>query len=208
VVNGVPIFAKGANWIPADSFPARISDEHLEYLVRSAADVHQNMLRVWGGGFYEEERFYDLCDRYGILVWQDFVFSCSIYPLTDEAFVESVHAEVIKNIRRLRHRASLALWCSNNEMEWNWAAWGWDVPGVEDLKPAYDRFFHHALPEWCATEDPDHPYWPSSPSSDVPFQEPNARDRGDAHYWDVWHGRKPFTSYRHQFPRSMTGTPS
>ncbi len=90
VVNGVPIFAKGSNWIPADSFPTRISDAYLEGLIRSAAESHQNMLRVWGGGFYEEERFYDLCDRYGILVWQDFIFSCSIYPLDDPAFVENV----------------------------------------------------------------------------------------------------------------------
>jgi beta-mannosidase len=114
VVNGVPIFAKGSNWIPAEAFPTRISDEHLEGLIRSAAETHQNMLRVWGGGFYEEERFYDLCDRYGILVWQDFIFSCSVYPLDEPDFVENVRVEVIESIRRLRHRASLALWCGNN----------------------------------------------------------------------------------------------
>ena len=108
VVNGQPIFAKGSNWIPADSFPTRISDASLEELIRSAAQTHQNMLRVWGGGFYEEERFYDLCDRYGILVWQDFIFSCSIYPLDEADFLENVRIEVIENIRRLRHRASLA----------------------------------------------------------------------------------------------------
>lgn len=113
---GVPIFAKGANWIPADSFPTRISDAHLEHLIRSAASAHMNMLRVWGGGFYEEDRFYDLCDRYGLLVWQDFVFSCSIYP-DDGTFFENVRVEAVENVRRLRHRASLALWCGNNEME-------------------------------------------------------------------------------------------
>ena len=121
VVNGVPIFAKGANWIPADSFPTRITDEALEDLIRAAAETHQNMLRVWGGGFYEEEHFYDLCDRYGILVWQDFIFSCSIYPLDDPEFLENVRIETVENVRRLRHRASLALWCGNNEMEW--AGW-------------------------------------------------------------------------------------
>jgi len=204
VVNGVPIFGKGSNWIPADSFPTRISDEHLEGLVRDAAATHQNMLRVWGGGFYEEERFYDLCDRYGILVWQDFVFSCSIYPLNDEAFFENIHAEVVENIHRLRHRASLALWCGNNEMEWGWAGWGWNMSRLQELKAAYDRFFHHILPELCTAEDPDRPYWPSSPSSNTPFVDPNGQGQGDAHYWDVWHGRKPFTAYRDQYPRFMS----
>jgi beta-mannosidase len=204
VVNGVPIFAKGSNWIPADSFPTRISDAHLEHLIRSAADTHQNMLRVWGGGFYEEERFYDLCDRYGILVWQDCLFSCSLYPLADEALLDNVRVELVQNVRRLRHRASLALWCGNNEIEWLWLLRGWDVPELEDLKAAYDRFFHHTLPDLCAAEDPDRPYWPSSPSSNVPFQDPNAQDRGDAHYWDVWHGRRPFTAYRDQYPRFMS----
>ncbi len=204
VVNGLPIFAKGSNWIPADSFPTRISDAYLEGLIRAAAETHQNMLRVWGGGFYEEERFYDLCDRYGILVWQEFIFSCSIYPLDVPAFLENVHTEVVENVRRLRHRASLALWCGNNEMEWGWVDWGWNRPELQDLKAAYDQFFHHTLPAWCAAEDPDRVYWPSSPSSDTPFENPNGQQQGDAHYWDVWHGRKPFTSYRHQYPRFMS----
>lgn len=125
VVNGVPIFAKGSNWIPADSFPSRLGDDHLEHLIRSAAESHQNMLRVWGGGLYEEDRFYDLCDRYGLMIWQDFIFSCSIYPLDEAPFLENLEHEVRDNVRRLRHRASLALWCGNNEMEWGWEAWGW-----------------------------------------------------------------------------------
>jgi len=204
VVNGVPIFVKGSNWIPADSFPTRITDEYLEGLIRSAAETHQNMLRVWGGGFYEQERFYDLCDRYGILVWQEFIFSCSIYPLDDPAFLENIRMEVVENVRRLRHRASLALWCGNNEMEWGWVDWNWNRPELQDLKAAYDRFFHHTLPAWCRAEDPDHSYWPSSPSSDTPFENPNGQRQGDAHYWDVWHGRKPFTSYRDQYPRFMS----
>jgi beta-mannosidase len=204
VVNGVPIFVKGSNWIPADSFPTRITDEYLEDLIRSAAETHQNMLRVWGGGFYEQERFYDLCDRYGILVWQEFIFSCSIYPLDDPAFLENIRMEVVENVRRLRHRASLALWCGNNEMEWGWVDWNWNRPELQDLKAAYDRFFHHTLPAWCRAEDPDHSYWPSSPSSDTPFENPNGQRQGDAHYWDVWHGRKPFTSYRDQYPRFMS----
>jgi beta-mannosidase len=204
MVNGVPIFAKGSNWIPADSFPTRTTDEYLEALIRGAAETHQNMLRVWGGGFFEEERFYDLCDRYGILVWQDFIFSCSVYPLDDPEFLENVRVEVEENVRRLRHRASLALWCGNNEMEWGWADWGWTRPDLEDMKTAYDRFFHHTLAEWSTTTDLDTPYWPSSPSSDMPFENPNGQAQGDAHYWDVWHGRKPFTAYRDQFPRFMS----
>jgi len=204
VVNGVPIFAKGSNWIPADSFPTRITDQYLEGLIRSSAETHQNMLRVWGGGFYEEERFYDLCDRYGILVWQVFIFSCSIYPLDDPAFLDNVRQEVVENVRRLRHRASLALWCGNNEMEWGWVGWNWDLPELQDLKAAYDQFFHHTLRDWCLEEDPDHSYWPSSPSSDTPFIDPNGQRQGDCHYWDVWHGRKPFSAYRDQYPRFMS----
>lgn len=204
VVNGRPFFAKGSDWIPADSFPTRLTDARLEGLIRAAAETHQNMLRVWGGGFYEDERFYDLCDRYGILVWQDFVFSCSVYPLDEPEFVENVRAEAIENIRRLRHRASLALWCGNNEMEQGWVEWGWNELELQALKDAYDRFFHHTLPGWCAAEDPDHAYWPSSPSSGTPFQDPNGQIQGDAHYWEVWHGRKPFTAYRNQYPRFMS----
>jgi beta-mannosidase len=238
VVNGVPIFAKGSNWIPADSFPTQLSDEHLEHLIRSAAESHQNMLRVWGGGLYEEERFYDLCDRYGILVWQDFIFSCSIYPFHEEAFLENVRVEAIENLRRLRHRAGLALWCGNNEMEQGWESWGWskpeldpslrtlletlarrsppvafllhaldhleEMPGWEELKAEYKRFFHTTLPEWVAQEDPDTPYWPSSPSSNTPFHDVNGQKQGDAHYWEVWHGRRPFTAYRDQYPRFMS----
>jgi beta-mannosidase len=204
VVNGQPFFAKGSNWIPADSFPTRITSESLENLIRAAAETHQNMLRVWGGGFYEDERFYDLCDRYGILIWQEFIFSCSVYPLDELEFVENVHVEVIENARRIRHRACLALWCGNNEMEMGWVDWGWKQPEFQGFKSAYDSFFHHTLKEWCVAEDPDHSYWPSSPSSDTPFENPNGQKQGDAHYWDVWHGRKPFTAYRDQFPRFMS----
>lgn len=243
VVNGVPIFAKGSNWIPADSFPTRLAGDagpgaSLEQLIRDAAAVHQNMLRVWGGGFYEEEHFYDLCDRYGILVWQDCIFSCSIYPLDRADFVDDVRQEIAENVRRLRHRASLALWCGNNEMEWGWESWGWAEPDLTPeqlaliqemtdrdprirmlveiatkshpladwrvLRDAYLQFFHTTLPGWIATLDPDRAYWPSSPSSDTPFHDVNGQRQGDAHYWEVWHGRKPFTAYREQYPRFMS----
>ncbi len=204
VVNDVPVFAKGSDWIPADSFPTRITKEYLEGLFRSTAASHQNMLRVWGGGFYETEDFYDLCDQYGLMVWQDFVFACSIYPLDQADFVENVHREVIDNVRRLRHRASLALWCGNNEMETGWESWSWSKPMYAVLKKADERFFYHTLHEWVEGLDPDRPYWPSSPSSNVPYTDTNGQAKGDAHYWDVWHGRKPFTAYRNQYPRFMS----
>lgn len=207
VVNGVPVFMKGSDWIPADSFPTRMSEAQYEHLIRSAAESHQNMLRIWGGGFYEDERFYDLCDRYGMLLWHDFMFACYIYPHDEPEFIENLRHEVRDNVRRLRHRACIALWCGNNEMEQGWADWGWTNPN-DPLRvlerEAYEKFFYHTLPEWVHELDPDRPYWPSSASSNVPFQAPNSPERGDMHYWDVWHGRKPFTAYRQQFPRFMS----
>ncbi|MGC9468307.1 MAG: beta-mannosidase [Anaerolineae bacterium] len=203
VVNDVPIFAKGANWIPADSFPTRITDAHLEHLIRSAADAHMNMLRVWGGGLYEDDRFYDLCDRYGLLVWQDFVFACSIYP-GDEAFVENVRIEAIQNIRRLRHHACLALWCGNNEMESGWVEWGWAERAAPEYKTYYDEMFHHLLPTLVAEHDPDRTYWPSSPSSGIPFEDPNGVRAGDTHNWEVWHGGHPFEHYRNHPSRFVS----
>jgi beta-mannosidase len=203
VINDIPIFAKGANWIPADSFPTRITDSNLEHLIRSAAEANMNMLRVWGGGFYEEDRFYDMCDRYGVLVWQDFAFSCSVYP-GDEDFLENVRLEAIQNIRRLRHRASLALWCGNNEMEWGWVNWGWTQRMPAEFKKYYDDMFHKILPDICAKEDPGHPYWPSSPSSGVPFQDPGGVDAGDTHNWQVWHGGQPFEQYREHNSRFVS----
>lgn len=204
VVNGVPVFAKGANWIPADSFPTRITREMLEGLLSDAAEAHHNMIRVWGGGLYESDDFYDLCDQYGILVWQDFLFACSVYPLGDEAFVENIRREVVDNIQRLRHRASLALWCGNNEMDWGWELWGWDQEEMIPYREAYKTFFYETLPAWVIELDPDTAYWFSSPSSGTPFENANSNERGDAHYWDVWHGAKPFTAYREQYPRYMS----
>lgn len=204
VVNSVPIFAKGANWIPADSFPTRITREQLEHLIRSAAEAHHNMLRVWGGGLYEDEDFYDLCDRYGILVWQDFMFACAGYPLHEETFLATVKVEVEQIVCRLRHRACLALWCGNNEMEVGWTQWGWNTPQNADLKAADRHFFYRQLPEWIAAEDMDHAYWPSSPSSHMPHEMPQDDTVGDVHVWEVWHGLKPITYYRERFSRFVS----
>ncbi len=192
VVNDVPIFAKGANWIPANSIITRLTPERLEHLIRSSAEANMNMLRVWGGGYYESDAFYDLCDHYGILVWQDFGFACAPYPLGDEDYRENVHAEVVENVRRLRHHASLALWCGNNEIESMWDRW----KDHSALTAAYVDFFHKRLPEWVAAEDPDHAYWPSSPSSGDFMDDTNGDTRGDTHLWEVWHRLEPFTYYR------------
>jgi len=160
------------------------------------------MLRVWGGGYYEDERFYDLCDEYGILVWQDFMFSCAQYPAVDW-YLANVRKDVEYNVRRLRGRTCLALWCGNNEMEW-FLAGGFGGERNADYRDDYLRIFHEMIPEIVGALDPDVSYWPSSPSSGEPFVDPNAQDRGDGHYWDVWHGRQPFTAYRTQYHRFMS----
>ena len=204
VVNGVPVFAKGSNWIPADSFPARVTLERLEALIGAAAATNHNMIRVWGGGYYETEAFYDLCDRHGILVWQDFMFACSVYPLADPEFLANVAAEIREQVRRLRHRACLALWCGNNEMERGWTIWGWDRPENGDLREAYLRFFSNTLPAWVGAEDGATPYWPSSPSSGRPLEEPIGGNRGDEHEWIVWHALAPFSAYGHETYRFVS----
>ena len=197
VVNGVPIFTKGANWIPADSFPTRLTPERYERGIRDCAAANMNMLRVWGGGYYEDEAFYDLCDRYGILVWQDFMFACAAYPLDEPEFVENVRLEIEDAIRRLRHRACLALWSGNNEIEMLWGLWR----RHKSLTAACGRFFYEQLPAWVTNLDPDRPYWPSSPSSGKFMKKTNSDAFGDTHLWQVWHGLKPFTYFRRRFTR-------
>ena len=197
VVNGVPVFVRGANWIPGDSLPTRMTSERYERLIRDSAAANMNMLRVWGGGYYEDESFYDMCDRYGILVWQDFMFACTPYPLDDPEFLENVRLEAQDVIRRLRHRACLALWCGNNEIEMMWGLWKRHKP----LTAACERFFYRQLPDCVAELDPDHRYWPSSPSSGKFRDETNSDAYGDTHLWQVWHGLKPFAYYRSRLSR-------
>lgn len=204
LVNDVQINAKGSNWIPADSLPTRISRKRLKTLIESAAAVNQNMIRVWGGGYYEDDEFYDLCDRYGILVWQDFMFTCAVYPLDQEDFLENIRNEVSQAIHRLRHHACLALWCGNNEMEVGWTEWGWDKPGMESLKTAFKRFFYQILLAWVIDDDPDRPYWPGSPSSGAALISPQDDQKGDIHEWRVWHEQKPITEYHDRIPRFVS----
>jgi beta-mannosidase len=202
VINGVPIFAKGGNWIPADSFPTRITKERYRELLVSVRDTNMNMLRVWGGGIYESDDFYDLCDELGILVWQDFMFACSMYP-GDPQFLENVRNEAIDNVKRLRNHASLVIWVGNNEVETAWMHWGWKQSLPAKLWDDYKTIFHEVLPSVCAQLDPSRPYWPSSPSSNLE-DDSDSQKMGDVHYWGVWHAALPFTDYEKQLPRFMS----
>ena len=194
VVNGRPVFAKGANWIPAHSFVAGLTREDYARDLRSAVAANMNMLRVWGGGIYESEFFYDLCDELGLLVWQDFMFACTPYP-GDDAFATSVRAEAEFQIKRLRHHACLALWCGNNEV---WSCNHKDLvdPAHATLRAAYERIFHEVLPAVVAEQDRATAYWPSSPwRGDIAADHAAGEKRGDTHYWDVWHARHPVKDY-------------
>ena len=185
-VNGVPVFCKGANWIPADNFPPRVTKERYRDLLRKAAEANMNMLRVWGGGIYEDEAFYEACDELGIMVWQDFMFSCAEYP--EEAwFHEQVRREAESVVKQLRHHPCIVLWCGNNENDW-----------LFNLKAAgkRDKFFGETiyaqiLPEVCRRLDPSRPYWQSSPFGGT---DPNSMNEGDRHSWDVWF-REDHTGY-------------
>jgi len=202
VINGVPVFAKGGNWIPADSFPSRITKDKYRQLVESVRDTNMNMLRVWGGGIYESDDFYDLCDEMGILVWQDFMFGCSLYP-GDEAFLDNVRQEATDNVKRLRNHPSIVIWVGNNEIESGWFHWGWKGKLPAKLWDDYLKIFYGVLPEVCRSLDPSRPYWPSSPSSNLE-DDPESQKMGDLHYWQVWHASAPFTEYEKQFPRFMS----
>lgn len=202
VINGVPIFAKGANWIPADSFPTRISKAKYRQLLESARDANMNMLRVWGGGIYERDDFYELCDELGILIWQDFMFGCSLYP-GDQPFLDSVRAEATDNVKRLRNHPSIVIWVGNNEIESGWFHWGWKDKLPAKLWDDYLKIFYGVLPEVCSSLDPSRPYWPSSPSSNLEDDNESAKV-GDSHYWQVWHASLPFSEYAKQFPRFMS----
>lgn len=202
VINGIPIFAKGGNWIPADSFPTRITKARYRQLLESVRDANMNMLRVWGGGIYEANEFYELCDEMGILVWQDFMFGCSMYP-GDQAFLDNVRQEAIDNVKRLRNHPSIVIWCGNNEIETAWSHWGWKDQLPAKLWEDYLKLFHGVLPEVCRSLDPSRPYWPSSPSSNLEADS-DSQKLGDVHYWQVWHASLPFSEYRKQFPRFMS----
>ena len=200
-INGVSIFAMGADYIPEDNLLPRCSRQRTEKLIKSCIAANFNCIRIWGGGYYPEDYFYELCDQYGLLVWQDFMFACAVYELTAE-FAQNIKKEAEDNIRRLRHHASLAIWCGNNEMETGWA--NWSFPKTDKHRSHYTQMFEELLPQVAAEFDPNTFYWPSSPSSGGGFDKPNDENIGDVHYWDVWHGLKPFTDYRNFYFRFVS----
>ena len=199
VVNGVKVFAMGADYIPEDNILSRVTPQRTRRLLEDAKLANFNCVRVWGGGYYPDDYFFDICDELGLLVWLDFMFACAAYTLTP-AFERSIRLEAVQNIRRVRHHACLAILCGNNENEmfFEWVRLGTQPDAC--VTPAhfadYIKLFEYILPQLCEAEAPDIFYWPSSPSSGGSFDDPNSQYRGDAHYWDVWHGDKPFHAYR------------
>lgn len=204
-INGVPVFAKGANMIPNDIFLPRVTREQYEKMVSDAANANMNMIRVWGGGIYEDDAFFELCDKYGIMVWQDFMFACAMYP-GNKAFLDNVREEAIDNVVRLRNHPSIALWCGNNENALAWrhgspGGWGWKQQFTKEQQDtvfkAYYDVFHDILPAVVNQYMPGSDYWPSSPmAGPEPTQHGlDGTTSGDQHYWGVWHGFRPLESY-------------
>ena len=205
-VNGIPMFAKGANYIPQDALLPNVTAERYQTLFRDMKEANMNMVRVWGGGTYENNLFYDLADENGILVWQDFMFACTPYP-SDPAFLKRVEAEAVYNIRRLRNHASLAMWCGNNEILEALKYWGFEkkfTPEVyQGLLHGYDKLFHELLPSMVKEFDADRFYVHSSPYL-ANWGRPESWGTGDSHNWGVWYGKKPFESLDTDLPRFMS----
>lgn len=209
VVNGVKVFAMGADYIPEDNILARVTPERTRRLLEDCKAANFNAIRVWGGGYYPDDAFYDICDELGLMVWQDLMYACAFYDLTPD-FERSIRVETHQNVARLRHHASLALICGNNEMEMfmagansaliNHRTWEF-VPTYPHHITDYVKMFEYILPAIVKETAPQTYWWPASPSSGGNFDAPNDESRGDNHYWDVWHGEKPFTEYRKFFFR-------
>ena len=199
-VNGYQVFAMGADYIPEDNLLQRTSRERTRELLLQCKRANFNTVRVWGGGYYPEDWFFDLCDELGLMVWQDFMFACSVYELTPE-FEANIRQEFIDNIKRLRHHASLALWCGNNEMESAWDHWPEVQSESKYLRADYIKMFEYIVPKAVRAADSETFFWQSSPSSGGCFDDPDDENRGDCHYWDVWHGQKPFTDYQKHYFR-------
>ena len=198
-LNGRPVFAKGANYIPSDNFLPRVTPANYKRTILDAAGVNMNMLRVWGGGIYENDVFYDLCDEYGIMIWQDFMFACSMYP-AEGALLDNIRQEAVDNVKRLRNHACIALWCGNNECQDAWLGWGWKCEIERQNKEYADKIwaqyrqqYHVTLPGVVREYAPGTFYWPSSPFA---FEgEMSGTTDGDRHYWSVWHGKAPISDY-------------
>ena len=197
-VNGIPVFMKGANYIPPHNLNPTVTTAQYEMVLDAALAANMNMLRVWGGAIYENDEFYRLCDEKGILIWQDFMFACAMYPATED-FFESVKHEAIDNIKRLRNHASLAMWCGNNENLTAWHKWNWQQThnlspeDSADLWHGYEKVFYDILPNAIKTYDPGKFFWPSSPASDINVLANHTS--GDEHDWRIWFQQAPFKTY-------------
>lgn len=208
-LNGIPVFMKGANYIPPDSFLPRVTDSTYTSIVKNAVDANMNMIRVWGGGVYADEAFYETCDQNGILVWQDFMFACAMYP-SDEKFLDNVKNEVIDNVNRLQNHPSVALWCGNNENDEGWKNWGWQKQykysetDSTNIWNGYKKLFHEVIPQTLDSllSKEKNIYWPSSPS--IGWGRKESLLQGDSHYWGVWWGMEPFEIYKKKVGRFMS----
>jgi len=208
-LNGKPVFMKGANYIPPDSFLPRVTDSTYNAIVKNAVDANMNMIRVWGGGVYADDAFYDACDKNGILVWQDFMFACAMYP-SDEKFLDNVKNEVIDNVNRLQNHPSIALWCGNNENDEGWKNWGWQKQynysesDSTEIWNGYRKLFHEVIPQTLDSlvSKEKNMYWPSSPS--IGWGKKESLLQGDSHYWGVWWGMEPFEIYKKKVGRFMS----
>ena len=217
-VNGYPVFSKGVNYIPQDVFLPRVSTKDYQKLLSAAANANMNMIRVWGGGIYEDDRFYELCDSLGLMVWQDFMFACAMYP-GDSSFLKNVRLEAIDNYNRIKKHTSIALWCGNNENLAAWKRWGWEATAIKEQSAQiadkiwhnYDTLFHHILPKVVRDYHPEHGhskntnatnYWASSPSASPGI--PESYKTGDTHYWGVWWGKEPFENFNSKISPFMS----
>ncbi|MGA2823866.1 MAG: glycoside hydrolase family 2 protein [Bacteroidales bacterium] len=207
LVNGIPVFMKGANYIPQDNFPSRVTDSSYKALIASVKAANMNMLRVWGGGIYENDIFYDLCDENGILVWQDFMFACALYP-DNKDFIRNVQSEAIQNVVRLRNHPCIALWCGNNEIDEGWKNWEWQKQyGYTPQDSAevwnnYKGIFGGTLLNVISKYDSLRPYILSSPR--IGWGRSESTKQGDMHYWGVWWGKEPFSAYKEKIGRFMS----
>jgi len=192
-INGVPFFSMGANYIPEDNILNRVTPKTTRKLLEQCVAANFNTIRVWGGGYYPDDHFFDACDELGLVVWQDFMFACAAYNLTED-FDHNIRIEIAENIKRIRHHACLGLWCGNNEVE-AFMAWS-NYANAAKWKADYIKIFEYIIPQLVKKFDPQTFYWPSSPSSGGSFNGTNDQNMGDAHYWDVWHSDKPFCDYR------------
>ncbi|HKD84785.1 MAG TPA: glycoside hydrolase family 2 protein [Terriglobales bacterium] len=210
VINGIPIFAKGANVIPFDSFPSRVTSERYREILQAARDANMNMVREWGGGIYESDDFYEICDELGLMVWQEFIFGGDMVP-GDLAFQQNVREEATQQVKRLRDHPSIVLWCGNNEIEAGWQVWADRLTFKESISPPerervwqdYVVLFHDIIKSVVEQYAKPVPYWPSSPSTDFEAP-PSSPDNGDMHYWGVWHALEPIDNYNLQDPRFMS----